>query len=174
MKKCRQCSKPATLHITEIHDGKAVAIHLCEKCAREYIDEDGNADGEPDPHLELTEQLQQLVSEESDDSLLSLQCPNCEMTFSEFRENGRLGCSTCYQEFRRELLPLLENIHEDNHHIGKRPVRSPGETSEQAEVIQLRNQQRDAIEREDYEKAAELRDRIAEIEATLHRMPKID
>jgi protein arginine kinase activator len=93
------------------------------------------------------------------------------MTFSEFRENGRLGCPTCYQEFRQELLPLLENIHEDNHHIGKRPARSPGQTPEQSQVIQLRHQQRDAIEHEDYEKAAELRDRIAEIEASLHRIP---
>ncbi len=32
MKKCRQCSKPATLHITEVRKGEATEIHLCETC----------------------------------------------------------------------------------------------------------------------------------------------
>ncbi len=170
MKKCRRCSNPATLHITEIHDGHAVAIHLCEKCAREYL-KDEDESGHTSPAAELAAKLEQLASEEGEDALAALKCPNCEITFNEFREHGRLGCPTCYQEFRQELLPLLENIHEDSHHVGKRPLRSPEQTPEQTEVIRLRKQQRDAVEREEYERAAELRDRIAEIESMLHRLP---
>ena len=164
MKKCRRCSKPATFHITEIHDGDAVAIHLCESCAREYL-ADANDDPSPNPAAELAAKLEKLA-EDSDAALLA--CSNCGISFNEFREQGRLGCPCCYDEFRNDLLPLLDNIHEDTTHIGKRPVRSPGQTEDQSRLIHLRAQQRQAIDAEDYEAAAVLRDEIASIESTLY------
>ena len=66
-----------------------------------------------------------------------------------------------------ELDPLLENIHEEVVHVGKRPKSSPAAVSEQSRLIQLRNKQREAIDREDYEAAAELRDEIAGVESRL-------
>ena len=62
---------------------------------------------------------------------------------------------------------MLENINEESLHIGKRPLRSPTQTADLSRLIQLRNQQREAVDREDYEAAAALRDRILEIEASL-------
>lgn len=164
MKKCRRCSKPATLHITEIHDGNAVAVHLCEGCAREYL-EDDSSESSHDPAAELAAKLEALVTGEDDIS--RSRCPNCDLSFGEFRERGRLGCPNCYEEFRDELLPLLENIHEEAEHCGKRPERSPGQTEDQYRLIQLRNQQRAAIEEEAYEAAAALRDEIAKLETAL-------
>ncbi|MEQ9407868.1 MAG: UvrB/UvrC motif-containing protein [Fuerstiella sp.] len=168
MKKCRRCSKPATLHITEIHDGQAVALHLCETCAREYL-EDASEDSAHNPAAELAAKLEALVAE--DPEAPPLKCGNCNITFNEFREHGRLGCPSCYDEFRQELMPLLENIHEEATHVGKRPLRSPGLTEEQSQLIHLRAKQREAIEHEDYEAAARLRDQIAEIESSLHGSP---
>ena len=165
MKKCRRCSKPATLHITEIHDGEAAAVHLCESCAREYLEEDEAEEQAADPASELAAKLEALVSEGDDDA--QTQCSNCEITFKQFREEGRLGCPCCYEEFRVELDPLLENIHEEVVHVGKRPKSSPAAVSEQSRLIQLRNKQREAIDREDYEAAAELRDEIAGVESRL-------
>ena len=165
MKKCRRCSKPATLHITEIHDGNAVAVHLCESCARDYLD-DAAEDSANGPAAELAAKLEALVSEGDDEP--SAVCPNCSITFNEFREQGRLGCPGCYEEFRADLMPLLENIHEDSTHIGKRPLRSPGQTEDQSRLINLRARQREAIDAENYEAAAELRDEIARIEAALN------
>lgn len=171
MKKCRRCSKPATIHITEVQGGDAVAIHLCESCAPDYLDSDEPAGDLTSPTAELAAKLQQLASDEGEGALADLKCANCETTFNEFREKGRLGCPACYNEFRQELLPLLENIHETALHTGKRPVRSAGQSEVQTNVIQLRSQLRNAIEREDYELAARLRDQIAAIEASLHRTP---
>ena len=165
MKKCRRCSKPATLHITEIHDGDAAAIHLCESCAREYLEEDDSEETAADPASELAAKLEALVSEGDDDT--QTKCSNCDITFKQFREEGRLGCPCCYEEFRTELDPLLENIHEEVVHVGKRPKSGPAAVNEQSRLIQLRNRQREAIEREDYEVAAELRDEIAGIESNL-------
>lgn len=164
MKKCRRCSKPATLHITEIHDGDAVAIHLCESCAREYLEDEGEETAS-DPAAELAAKLEALVSEGDEES--QTKCSNCNITFNEFREQGRLGCPCCYEEFRAELAPLLENIHEEVVHTGKRPSHNPAPVGDQSRLIQLRNRQRDAIEKENYEAAAQLRDEIAELEAEL-------
>ena len=161
MKKCRRCSKPATLHITEIHEGNAVAIHLCESCAREYL-EDSEDDAVSSPAAELAAKLEALVSDDSDSS--SAICPNCNISFNEFREKGRLGCPCCYDEFRTDLMPLLENIHEQVVHVGKRPLRSPGQSENHSRLIHLRATLREAVEREDYEAAAEVRDQITEIE----------
>lgn len=170
MKKCRRCSKPATLHITEIHDGNAVAIHLCKDCAPVYL-EDAEEDETYSPAAELAAKLESLAGEDPDAPPLT--CSNCGVTFNEFRENGRLGCPSCYDDFRSDLMPLLENIHEETLHKGKRPVRSPGRTEDQSKLIHLRARQREAIDREDYEAAAALRDEIANIERTLHGGPPV-
>lgn len=163
MKKCRRCAKSATLHITEIHDGKAVAVHLCNSCAQEYLDEEADQVSSGPPE-EVTAKLEALMSDEAD---ADTRCTNCNISFGEFREQGRLGCPTCFDEFRDDLTPLLENIHESAQHVGKRPRRSPSQTVDQARLMQIRQRLKDAIELEDYELAASLRDEIQEIEQTL-------
>ncbi|MCA9062963.1 MAG: UvrB/UvrC motif-containing protein [Planctomycetaceae bacterium] len=165
MKKCRRCSKPAMLHITEIREGKAVAIHLCESCARDYLDSRSEPESEPSSS-DLQAKLEELVSTESEESLV---CPTCGITFAEFRENGRFGCPQDYTVFASELAPLLENIHEETIHVGKRPRTNEPGTTQQSELIQLRNQLRDAVDKEDYETAAGLRDRIAALEEEMRK-----
>jgi len=162
MKKCRRCTKPATLHVTEIREGEAAIVHLCDTCAREYLEP--SADNEnPTMAADLASKLDELMG----DSNSPASCPNCGISFSEFRESGRFGCSQDYTEFMTELLPLLENIHEDVEHKGKRPRSTVVGTQEQGQLIQLRNAQRNAIEEEDYETAARLRDEIAGLETAM-------
>ena len=165
MKKCRQCANQATLHITEVMEGRASAIHLCEKCARDYLDESGTHDSDSVAG-DLAAKLEELHAA-SDEDLDSLTCSGCGITMSEFREVGRLGCPICYDEFRSELKPLLESIHEELMHTGKRPSRTSASLNDQSRVLQLRNQQREAIRKEDYETAAQLRDQITELESLL-------
>ncbi len=165
MKKCRQCANQATLHITEVMEGRASEIHLCEKCAREYL-EDSETHGSDSVAADLAAKLEELHAA-SDEDLDSLTCSGCGITMSEFRAVGRLGCPFCYDEFRSELKPLLENIHEELKHTGKRPSRTTASLSDQSRVLQLRNQQREAIRQEDYETAAQLRDQITELESLL-------
>jgi protein arginine kinase activator len=168
MKKCRRCAKPATLHITEIRDGNAGVIHLCETCAREYLEKSPDGD-DSGGATDLAAKLEELIAE-SEESPAS--CPNCGISFNEFRESGRFGCPHDYSEFLTELLPLLENIHEDTQHVGKHPRSTVVGTQEQARLIQLRNEQRLAIEAEDYESAARLRDEISAFETSLKPDPE--
>lgn len=163
MKKCRQCAKPATLHITEIRDGEVHALHLCESCAQDYLNQSDNG-GAPD-----TSELGKLadVSEQELDALDHLVCPNCGISFREFRAQGRLGCPHDYLAFEDELTPLLENIHGATQHCGKYPKRAPDSSQRQYELIKLRNDLRVAIEEENYEEAAQIRDRIQSMETEM-------
>lgn len=157
-KKCSRCSKLATLHITELKDGDVHALHLCESCAKEYLStvEVGHPSDEPE---ELFKQHLESAIDDLED-VDQAACPNCEITFKEFRTQGRLGCPQCYEAFSAELMPLLENIHGDTQHTGKFPKRAPEASRRQHELIRLRNQLRNAVESESYEEAARLRDEI--------------
>lgn len=160
MKKCRRCAKTATLHITEIRDGKAAVVHLCEGCARDYLNQSSPAQSEAGS--ESLSKLDELIAESQESPAV---CPNCGIAFNEFREQGRFGCPHDYTEFHDELIPLLENIHEDTKHVGKRPKSTLIGTEDQGRLIQLRSAQQKAIECEDYEQAARLRDEIASLES---------
>jgi protein arginine kinase activator len=169
MKKCSRCSKPATLHITEVRHGSVEEeLHLCESCAHQYISNNGGDEAEsPEEQGEFAVKLPDVGSETDLEELDQLVCPNCGITFREFRSQGRLGCPQEYIAFSRELMPLLENIHGETQHTGKIPKRAPDASQRQYRLIKMRNQLRSAIEGEQYEEAARLRDEIQKLEAEL-------
>jgi protein arginine kinase activator len=159
--KCQRCPQTATLHITEVlTEEQFEELHLCEQCAHKYLYE-----AQPAKQTGIKAAMSEKVIEGEEPALLNQQeCPHCGMTFVEFRNTGRLGCPYDYQEFRAELVPLLENIHGEARHCGKTPRRLPQTKKTQDELMQLRNRLKAAITREDYEEAARLRDRIKELE----------
>ncbi len=162
MKKCGRCSKPAVLHITEIRDGDVQALHLCESCAKDYLSHspaDSPSDSPPTSEQSKAQSLAQ-IPDEADEQV----CPNCGITFKEFRAQGRLGCAHDYVAFQEELLPLLENIHGEVQHVGKVPKRAPDASQRQFRLVKLRSRLRAAVEAELYEEAARLRDEIARTE----------
>ncbi len=161
MKKCHRCSKPATLHITEIRDGAVHELHLCEACAQEYL---SSSDAVEEAQVELSSKL---LEEEQLEELDRIVCPNCGISFRQFRSQGRLGCPHDYVAFEEELLPLLENIHGETQHCGKFPKRAPQASQRQYQLIKLRNELRAAVEDELYEEAARLRDEIQTVEDEL-------
>lgn len=156
--KCNRCSKPAVLHITELRQGEVQALHLCESCAKEHLNNGQSSKSAASSQAET----------ELDDASLSdleLQvCPNCGISFKEFRAQGRLGCAHDYVVFEDELLQLLENIHGETTHVGKIPKRSPQSSQIQFKLIKLRNELRTSIDEERYEDAAKIRDSIRQIE----------
>ena len=163
--KCQHCEKPATFHITELTDPSGpVMVHLCEEHARVYLSQET-----PDsPTNALAGMLaKQLKLEQTAEQLAKLDkktCPVCGITFAEFRQTGRLGCAYDYVFFQDDLEPLLLNIHGSKSHKGKRPTRRSGSPDRQHRLIQLRREMQEAIAKELYEKAGELRDRIRFIE----------
>lgn len=164
MKKCRLCSKSAVWHITEIRDNEAKAIHLCEGCGQEYLNDSTSFDPEsPGP----VEHLGVLSEGDDLEAMAGIVCENCGVSFNEFRARGRLGCPQCYTSFGDELLQLLENIHGDTVHTGKF-ARSGSESSRRHyELIKLRQELKRSVASEDYETAARLRDEIQALETKL-------
>ncbi|QDU82720.1 UvrB/uvrC motif protein [Polystyrenella longa] len=164
MKKCSRCSKIATLHITEINDGKVDELHLCESCAKMYLNQPpSNLDEEfPAVEVEFNELMEE---EEAEESLAEeVRCPSCGITYKEFRSKGRLGCPQDYIIFQSQLMGLLDNIHNSTQHTGKYPKRAPKASQKQFELIKLRNDLNEAVQAENYEDAARLRDQINELE----------
>jgi len=157
--KCQKCTKAATLHITEIvSEDQVEELHLCEECAHKYL-------YEPQKQQTGIKQVPSGAHEEGEEpAVLNRECEVCGIKFVDFRNTGRLGCPHDYQEFRDELLPLLENIHGETRHTGKTPRRLPQSKQTQSELIQLRKQLLQAVNKEAYEEAVRLRDRIRRLE----------
>lgn len=168
MKKCLRCTKQAHLHITELKGGKSISLHLCETCAQEYlstvnvgeISEDFTAGPVIGAAAEDDEERPEAGARV---------CPHCGITFKQFRSQGRLGCPHDYELFHAELLPLLESIHGETQHVGKFPPKISESSRRQYELIRLRNELKSAVDDEQYEHAARLRDQIQTIESEMKR-----
>lgn len=161
---CQICQKnEATIHLTEITNGMRTEMHLCEHCAQE----EGIA---VKSQISLNELLSSLLAVQPADDELSggseqkSSCPHCGFTLEQFRKEPVLGCPYDYEVFEKSLLPLIEKAHAGNsHHCGKVPSKTPADTKKQIELMRLRQQLETAVEAEYYETAAELRDKIDEL-----------
>ncbi|MEM7457473.1 MAG: UvrB/UvrC motif-containing protein [Planctomycetota bacterium] len=161
--KCQKCEKAATFHITDLTGDELLALHLCPDCARVYLQPEEETKA-PTLTGVLEQQLKLEQTAEDLKELDSRQCPVCGLSFYEFRQEGRLGCPNDYAFFGDELEPLLVNVHGDNHHKGKQPLRGSTDTSDRTDIIRMRREMKEAIVREDYENASQLRDAIRKAE----------
>lgn len=159
---CDICGKKkATVHLTEIVDEQMSEMHLCEDCARQKSIQMEQQFGLADLLAGLADFGKPLKEEQK----VFLKCSNCGMNYEDFRKFGRLGCSECYEAFKTHLATLLKKVHGSNHHLGKTPLKIPKSEQERMESLQeLKTQLMQAIELEDFERAAELRDRIRQLE----------
>lgn len=165
---CDECQeRQATVQVTRIINGKKTEMHLCHECARKH----GELGFLSEPSFTFHNILAGLFEPES---LLSgtvqarprARCDNCGLTFADFRRLGHLGCSECYKQFEDMLDPLVKRIHGSGRHTGKMPVQG-GAAQKRRELEEARRMLREAVSAEAYERAAELRDRIRELEKQL-------
>lgn len=169
--KCDSCGKPATVHLTEIKGGKKLEKHLCEQCA-------ARNEGIPvKAHTPINELLTNFVMAHSglQKQSTGASCEHCGITWAEFRQSGLLGCEHDYEIFEKDLTPLIQRAHDGaTHHVGKAPARrgaADGETAgsrmpRRVDTSRLRKELAEAVETEDYERAARLRDQIKEQEVS--------
>lgn len=153
---CQRCRKEATVHLTESVQGEVREIHLCGACARKV----GVPLPRPNPDLALDAVVQGLILAHVGElvgELAQRSCPICGLKYMEFRAGGRLGCPHDYQAFDHGLLPLIRRAHGASRHVGKIPRHRPDDP---ARLLRLRAQLREAVAREDYERAVQLRDQI--------------
>ena len=159
---CDICGKKkATVHLTEIVDEQMSEMHLCEECAREKSVQMEQQFGLAD----LLAGLSDFGKQVKDYDKVKLECPSCGLSYEDFKKFGRLGCSECYIAFKDHLASLLKKIHGSQHHLGKSPTLSSQSEKESVESLNdLRNELQASIQAEDFEKAAELRDKIRSLE----------
>jgi protein arginine kinase activator len=156
---CDQCrEREAVIHLTQIVNEQVTTLHLCEKCAAEKGVENPGATKTP---LGSFLAAMGKGAEEVPASRPGDVCNRCGATFQDFRETGRLGCPDCYRAFDVPLRDLLRRLHGSTHHLGERYAeREPAATVAREQSVDLREQLRLAVETENFELAAELRDRL--------------
>jgi protein arginine kinase activator len=158
---CQRCQQEkATIHLTDIVQKKMRVTHICEKCAQ--LQGLLTSTDDSTQQLNLQALVQIVFGSKETDEPAGLNCPHCGLKYAEFRAEGRMGCPHDYDVFQTPLLPLLERIHRTLQHVGKVP-RTAGK---HAEKLALEDQLKLAIQAEDYELAAILRDRIRGKEAS--------
>ena len=161
---CDNCGEnEAVIHLTQIVDNQMGTFHLCEACAAEK-------GLEPDPGIPdfpLTDFLAQMGQgeEEPEESRDPGACEYCGLTLDDFKRTGRLGCSHCYVTFDAHLRGLFRRLHGGTQHVGKVYLPPDPSASEMEKRLEgLRRRLHRAIESEDFERAAELRDQIRSLE----------
>jgi len=164
---CQCChSVIASVNITRMVDGKKQILKLCEKCAQEQ-GELQNLTGVSDFFEKVMESIFGPEATPENTTEGRSECPACHLTLDEFEKGGLLGCSTCYEAFKSELDILLRRIHGSNKHIGSTP-RPDRIISNTPDLAALKNELHEAIEHENYERAAEFRDMIRNLEREFH------
>jgi len=160
---CDICNKnQATVHLTEIIDDQMNELHLCEACAHKKSIQMEQKFGLSDLLAGLAEFGE---PQEHTEKIAVLKCSNCGLTYKEFKRIGRLGCGQCYSSFRVSLAPLLRKIHGSSRHIGKSPYKlTASKANKKVGIVELQMKLQEAIEKEEFEEAARLRDKIRELE----------
>lgn len=164
---CQVCKKKkATVRYTEVVDGKVVKMNLCESCAQEK----GIA---MKSSFSLSDLLAGLADIEVESTRKSMpRCSECGLSLAELRTKGRLGCGACYVVFKDVLRDLMESIHKSVRHVGKVPERSQKRYDHLATLRELEAKLRQAVEKEEYEEAAGLRDSIQELQQKMQGKEK--
>lgn len=157
---CQKCGNhPATTHVKRTVNGKTTELHLCAACAAEQGI--GNMFG----GFSLGDFWGSLFAEPAMPAVTdSVRCEGCGKSFREIASSGRAGCPSCYTTFYDRLLPSVQRIHGKTGHVGKVPTGAGSEVLRARELDDLRRQLNTAIANQEYEKCAELRDRIRELE----------
>ncbi len=163
---CQDCRKrEAQIHLTQIVNNEKTTLSLCRQCA-EARGFHSPLDSGPFPLAEILSGLaKNPLAVQQPEMAEKLECQNCHQTFDEFTRQGRFGCGQCYAAFRPRLEPIMRKIHGASLHRGMQPQMSRLDSVQQQvlpikEEERLENELRKAIEAEDFERAAGLRDKM--------------
>jgi protein arginine kinase activator len=171
---CQICKKrPVAISYTQVINQKKTQLSICVKCAEEK--------GITNPLAGLPEVFGKIVAnilgeqaleeiEERSERKGGRRCPGCNTSLDEFEKTGLLGCDQCYETFAKELAILLRRIHGSSKHIGSRP-RPRRVVSAERDLVKLRKELTEAIGKEKFERAAELRDLIRDAEREANHKP---
>lgn len=170
--KCQFCQiKEVSVHVSEIEhwvafgsaDNKVVVKHLCDLCAKQqdlpFTQPGSKASTKLWKLMNLTAKVEIKTS--------VLSCVRCGMTQIDLRKKGRVGCPHCYEVFETDLDNMLERIHGATAHRGRVPgIADSYERDRIQRIGELKNRLESAIQKEQFEVAADLRDQLADLEGS--------
>lgn len=170
---CQDCKKrEAQVHLTQIVNNEKLSLSLCKECAaaRGFH---SPLDNVPFPLAEILSGLAKNVMPVEEETGEEIACQNCSMTFEQFTRQGRFGCGECYSAFRPRLESIMRKIHGASLHRGRSPELSKVEAEVDKAALPVREEERletelhAAIKAEDFERAAELRDKLKAVREKL-------
>ena len=159
---CDICKKnDATVHLTQIVEGKMLKVDVCEMCAKAKGVHDTEGFSPSDLLLGLG------AAEEMKIEGGGVRCAACGFTQADFKKTGRLGCTACWETFAEGLGSLLKAMHKGDHHVGKIPSRAAHSIALSEKIRGLTEELDQAVRSEKYEEAAQIRDQIRELESKM-------
>jgi protein arginine kinase activator len=154
---CKQ--NVATVHLTQMVEGKTKKVDLCEGCSKDKGVDDPTGFSLADLLLGLGagQEMEQAMAGSE------VKCPHCGFTQADFKKAGRLGCPECYDTFAEGLESLLKTMHKGTKHLGKAPqiFRQNQDLTDKLKALQSKLDK--AIHEENFESAARLRDEMNQV-----------
>ncbi|WP_027626557.1 UvrB/UvrC motif-containing protein [Clostridium lundense] len=166
---CERCKKnEANVHIAKIINGVKQELNLCEKCAKEMGNFNVHADMNlvsPFTFQNILSGIMDYISQPSEKgNNYTPVCKNCGTSYKEFREKGLVGCSECYKNLGSTLMPVIKSVQGNIQHVGKIPKKAGKDILDKKRILELKEELQKAITLEEYERAAEIRDKIKGIQ----------
>lgn len=166
---CEVCKKnEANVHITKIVNGTKYDLNMCEKCAKEKgefsINDELNFASPFTFQNMLSGIMDYMGTSGETQKIHETSCDKCGSTYSEFKKRGLVGCSKCYETFIQTLTPIIKRVQGNLEHTGKIPNKAGKEIIERKKLLKLKEDLQKAIATEEYEKAAEIRDKIKQLQ----------
>lgn len=160
--RCEKCGEnEANIHMKNIFNGNVVEYHICQACAKSS----GLVGTQGDISIDsILKGVLGVAEADLDKPELKKICAGCNTCYEDFKSRGRLGCDRCYETFREELRPMLENMNKSSRHIGKVPSRLEGDVKKRLSIERLKREMEEAVKSEDFESAADIRDKIKELQ----------
>ena len=159
---CDRCGvNSAAIHLTQIEGNQSRTRNLCEGCAAELGLNPGAPLGTA-PLADFLAKMGQGLPPAEGHTAGS--CPGCGLTLADFKRTGRLGCARCWGAFELSLRGLLRRLHGGTQHAGKTYVPAGAAPDRPQRIAALRRALQGAVDAEDFERAAALRDQIRRLE----------
>lgn len=159
---CQSCGKnQANTHIKRIINGKLTEYKLCEQCAAKL----GYSNIFDGFGFDFNSLLGSFFENDKQQilNLSNKRCEFCGSSFDDISNSGKVGCAKCYDVFLDQLMPSIKRIHGNTKHAGKFASDSGKENILLNKIKSLREQMKIAISKQEFEKAAEIRDEIKKL-----------
>ena len=170
---CDECNNnEAQFSVSVFMEGEQTVRHLCPDCMARLNQRMNPANITnllSSIMAAITGAQQKRTNQEAEDasemSIEDIACPRCGMNFSQYKKTGRLGCAACYNAFREQLQPMLEQIHGRVQHAGRVPLNTADAQRHRTRREELQRAMDQAVEQEDFETAARIRDQLRAMDA---------